>query len=76
MILWFSKHVDLMVFFFFFVSEWIDFPRGDRLLPDGRIIPGNNNSYDKCRRRFDLVSFFLKCDYHWFSLSTKHQFLG
>lgn len=34
--------------------EWIDFPRGDRNLPDGRIIPGNNNSYDKCRRRFDL----------------------
>ncbi|KAL6521134.1 hypothetical protein OROGR_017703 [Orobanche gracilis] len=34
--------------------EWIDFPRGDQHLPDGRIIPGNNNSYDKCRRRFDL----------------------
>ncbi|KAL5807547.1 hypothetical protein ACOSQ4_030280 [Xanthoceras sorbifolium] len=34
--------------------EWIDFPRGDQRLPDGRVIPGNNNSYDKCRRRFDL----------------------
>uniref|UniRef100_A0A2N9G2W4 Alpha-amylase/branching enzyme C-terminal all beta domain-containing protein n=1 Tax=Fagus sylvatica TaxID=28930 RepID=A0A2N9G2W4_FAGSY len=34
--------------------EWIDFPRGDQHLPDGRIIPGNNLSYDKCRRRFDL----------------------
>lgn len=71
MISWFSKHVDLMGFFFFFllVSEWIDFPRGNQHLPDGRIISGNNNSYDKCRRRFDLVSFFLKCDYHWISLS-------
>ncbi|PIA39220.1 hypothetical protein AQUCO_02700415v1 [Aquilegia coerulea] len=36
--------------------EWIDFPRGEQHLPDGRVIPGNNNSYDKCRRRFDLVS--------------------
>ncbi|KAK6147173.1 hypothetical protein DH2020_018085 [Rehmannia glutinosa] len=34
--------------------EWIDFPRCDQHLPDGRVIPGNNNSYDKCRRRFDL----------------------
>ncbi|KAL7137419.1 hypothetical protein ABFS83_10G091000 [Erythranthe nasuta] len=34
--------------------EWIDFPRGDQHLPDGRVIPGNGNSYDKCRRRFDL----------------------
>ncbi|KAK4833753.1 hypothetical protein QYF36_010671 [Acer negundo] len=34
--------------------EWIDFPRGDQRLPDGRVIPGNNSSYDKCRRRFDL----------------------
>ncbi|KAK8705191.1 hypothetical protein V6N13_048797 [Hibiscus sabdariffa] len=34
--------------------EWIDFPRGDRHLPDGSVIPGNNYSYDKCRRRFDL----------------------
>lgn len=34
--------------------EWIDFPRGDQHLPSGKIVPGNNNSYDKCRRRFDL----------------------
>ncbi|KAF3779056.1 1-4-alpha-glucan-branching enzyme 1 [Nymphaea thermarum] len=34
--------------------EWIDFPRDEQRLPDGRIIPGNNNSFDKCRRRFDL----------------------
>lgn len=34
--------------------EWIDFPRADQRLPDGRFIPGNGNSYDKCRRRFDL----------------------
>ncbi|PAN37975.1 hypothetical protein PAHAL_7G138000 [Panicum hallii] len=34
--------------------EWIDFPRGPQSLPNGSVIPGNNNSYDKCRRRFDL----------------------
>ncbi|PWA64409.1 1,4-alpha-glucan-branching enzyme 1, chloroplastic/amyloplastic [Artemisia annua] len=34
--------------------EWIDFPRADQRLPDGRFLPGNGNSYDKCRRRFDL----------------------
>ncbi|KAL2250744.1 UNVERIFIED_CONTAM: 1,4-alpha-glucan-branching enzyme 1, chloroplastic/amyloplastic [Sesamum indicum] len=34
--------------------EWIDFPRGDQHLPGGAVIPGNNFSYDKCRRRFDL----------------------
>uniref|UniRef100_A0A453C1R2 Alpha-amylase/branching enzyme C-terminal all beta domain-containing protein n=1 Tax=Aegilops tauschii subsp. strangulata TaxID=200361 RepID=A0A453C1R2_AEGTS len=34
--------------------EWIDFPRGPQVLPSGKFIPGNNNSYDKCRRRFDL----------------------
>lgn len=34
--------------------EWIDFPRGDQHLPDGKFVPGNNNSFDKCRRRFDL----------------------
>ncbi|KAK6942641.1 Glycosyl hydrolase, family 13, catalytic domain [Dillenia turbinata] len=34
--------------------EWIDFPRGVQQLPNGKIIPGNNFSYDKCRRRFDL----------------------
>ena len=36
--------------------EWIDFPREDRY--DGRLgitIEGNGNSYDKCRRRFDLA---------------------
>ncbi|XVF07723.1 hypothetical protein REPUB_Repub06bG0164300 [Reevesia pubescens] len=37
--------------------EWIDFPRGDQHLPNGSVIPGNDSSYDKCRRRFDLVSF-------------------
>ena len=42
-----------------FCPEWIDFPRGDQHLPNGKIIPGNNNSYDKCRRRFDLVSSWL-----------------
>ncbi|XP_042419840.1 1,4-alpha-glucan-branching enzyme 2-2, chloroplastic/amyloplastic-like isoform X1 [Zingiber officinale] len=34
--------------------EWIDFPRGDQHLPNGVIVPGNNNSFDKCRRMFDL----------------------
>ncbi|CAL9183351.1 unnamed protein product [Musa hybrid cultivar] len=34
--------------------EWIDFPRGVQHLPNGMVIPGNNNSYDKCRRMFDL----------------------
>ncbi|KAJ3675082.1 hypothetical protein LUZ60_004124 [Juncus effusus] len=34
--------------------EWIDFPRAEQFLPDGKFISGNNNSYDKCRRRFDL----------------------
>lgn len=34
--------------------EWIDFPRADQQLPDGKVIPGNQFSYDKCRRRFDL----------------------
>ncbi|KAG2658806.1 hypothetical protein PVAP13_1KG309905 [Panicum virgatum] len=34
--------------------EWIDFPRGPQRLPSGKFIAGNNNSYDKCRRRFDL----------------------
>ena len=40
-------------------SEWIDFPRADQHLPDGKIIRGNGFSYDKCRRRFDLVRFYL-----------------
>lgn len=35
--------------------EWIDFPRGEQRLPSGKVIPGNNYSFDKCRRRFDLV---------------------
>lgn len=39
--------------------EWIDFPRVDQRLPNGQFVPGNNFSYDKCRRRFDLVSFSL-----------------
>lgn len=50
------------------IVEWIDFPRGDQHLPNGAVIPGNNYSYDKCRRRFDLVSkklspvtFYLLC---------------
>ncbi|CAI0407522.1 unnamed protein product, partial [Linum tenue] len=34
--------------------EWIDFPRGEQHLPNGKVVPGNNNSFDKCRRRFDL----------------------
>ncbi|KAB1221286.1 1,4-alpha-glucan-branching enzyme 1, chloroplastic/amyloplastic [Morella rubra] len=34
--------------------EWIDFPRVDQRLPSGKLISGNNFSYDKCRRRFDL----------------------
>ncbi|XXG64978.1 hypothetical protein AAC387_Pa05g2792 [Persea americana] len=34
--------------------EWIDFPRANQRLPNGAVIPGNNYSYDKCRRRFDL----------------------
>lgn len=34
--------------------EWIDFPRGDQRLPNGKVVPGNNYSLDKCRRRFDL----------------------
>ncbi|WOL11903.1 1,4-alpha-glucan-branching enzyme 2-2, chloroplastic/amyloplastic-like [Canna indica] len=34
--------------------EWVDFPRGDQHLPNGVVVQGNDNSYDKCRRRFDL----------------------
>lgn len=40
-----------------YLSEWIDFPRADQHLPDGKFVPGNGNSFDKCRRRFDLVRF-------------------
>lgn len=44
--------------------EWIDFPRGDQQLPTGKFVRGNNNSFDKCRRRFDLGdAVYLK--YHW-----------
>lgn len=49
----------IVLFFLYFFSEWIDFPRGDQRLPNGKIIAGNNNSFDKCRRRFDLVSLCL-----------------
>ncbi|KAK9156687.1 hypothetical protein Scep_003261 [Stephania cephalantha] len=35
-------------------TEWIDFPRCEQHLPNGVVVPGNNNSFDKCRRRFDL----------------------
>ncbi|KAI9090663.1 hypothetical protein K1719_028516 [Acacia pycnantha] len=34
--------------------EWIDFPRGDQHLPSGKVVPENNDSFDKCRRRFDV----------------------
>ncbi|XP_074580303.1 1,4-alpha-glucan-branching enzyme 2-2, chloroplastic/amyloplastic-like isoform X2 [Curcuma longa] len=34
--------------------EWIDFPRCDQHLPNGVIVPGNNSSFDKCRRLFNL----------------------
>ncbi|XP_043814777.1 1,4-alpha-glucan-branching enzyme 1, chloroplastic/amyloplastic isoform X2 [Manihot esculenta] len=44
--------------------EWIDFPRGDRHLPNGKVIPGNNHSYDKCRRRFDLF------------MTSEHQYIS
>lgn len=46
-----ENHLSNIIF-----PEWIDFPRGDQHLPGGAVIPGNNFSYDKCRRRFDLVS--------------------
>ncbi|GJM85150.1 hypothetical protein PR202_ga01576 [Eleusine coracana subsp. coracana] len=48
--------------------EWIDFPRGPQQLPSGKFIPGNNNSYDKCRRRFDL---FMTSDHQY--ISRKHE---
>ncbi len=36
--------------------EWLDFPREDRYeASTGQFIPGNGNSYDKCRRRYDLA---------------------
>eukprot|EP01026_Neomeris_dumetosa_P019589 TRINITY_DN17943_c0_g1_i3.p1 TRINITY_DN17943_c0_g1~~TRINITY_DN17943_c0_g1_i3.p1 ORF type:complete len:663 (-),score=94.17 TRINITY_DN17943_c0_g1_i3:296-2023(-) len=42
--------------------EWIDFPRDDSWDPStGSFVPGNNGSFDKCRRRWDLVdSEFLR----------------
>ncbi|XP_058003419.1 1,4-alpha-glucan-branching enzyme 1, chloroplastic/amyloplastic isoform X2 [Hevea brasiliensis] len=44
--------------------EWIDFPRGDQQLSNGKAIPGNNYSYDKCRRRFDLF------------MTSEHQYIS
>ncbi|KAH9738381.1 SBE2.2 [Citrus sinensis] len=37
--------------------EWIDFPRVDQRLPNGQFVPGNNFSYDKCRRRYFYNSY-------------------
>lgn len=70
--------------------EWIDFPRGDQRLPNGKFVKGNNNSFDKCRRRFDLGDAeFLK--YHWLQdfdramqqleekfgfMTTEHQYVS
>nr|QYS25850.1 starch branching enzyme [Fritillaria thunbergii] len=70
--------------------EWIDFPRGDRYLPSGEVVPGNDDSYDKCRRRFDLGdAYFLR--YHGLQefdqamqhleetycfMSSKHQYIS
>merc|ERR1711988_1988534 len=35
---------------------WVDFPRADRTdARTGKFIPGNGNSYDHARRRFDLA---------------------
>eukprot|EP00249_Psilotum_nudum_P019294 c27182_g1_i1 orf=709-3138(+) len=62
--------------------EWIDFPRADRHLPNGKFIPGNNNSFDKCRRRWDLGDAdYLRyqglqefdCDMH--ALEEKYGFM-
>lgn len=60
---WFYQNVALLFplenhLSYIILPEWIDFPRGDQHLPSGAVIPGNNFSYDKCRRRFDLVSNF------------------
>ncbi|XP_034694883.1 1,4-alpha-glucan-branching enzyme 1, chloroplastic/amyloplastic-like isoform X3 [Vitis riparia] len=44
--------------------EWIDFPRGDQHLPSGKRILGNNFSFDKCRRRFDLF------------MTSEHQYIS
>lgn len=50
----------LICIFVLMMTEWIDFPRSEQFLPDGKFVPGNNNSYDKCRRRFDLVSTIIQ----------------
>jgi 1,4-alpha-glucan branching enzyme len=51
--------------------EWVDFPR-----------PGNNNSYDKCRRRWDLLEDKLLRYQHMYNLdkamlrlANQHPFL-
>nr|CAB3486970.1 unnamed protein product [Digitaria exilis] len=49
--------------------EWIDFPRGPQSLPNGSVIPGNNYSFDKCRRRFDLVSLTVLLSYFLLNLT-------
>jgi len=35
--------------------EWIDFPRDDRIDTKGVLIPGNGNSHNLARRRYDLA---------------------
>ena len=52
--------------------EWVDFPR-----------PGNNNSYDKCRRRWDLLEDKLLRYQHMYNLdkamlhlANDHPFLN
>lgn len=50
------KASQVILFILSHVTEWIDFPRGDQHLRGGVVIPGNNYSFDKCRRMFDLVS--------------------
>jgi hypothetical protein len=68
----------MICIFVLLVTEWIDFPRCEQLLPDGKFIPGNNNSYDKCRRRFDLVSTISLSTQFWsccfFSTATYEAF--
>ena len=50
------KASQVILFILSHITEWIDFPRGDQHLAGGVVIPGNNNSFDKCRRMFDIVS--------------------
>lgn len=54
--------------------EWIDFPRSEQFLPDGKFVPGNNNSYDKCRRRFDLgdANYLRYCGLQEFDQAMQH----